>query len=388
MLAVTGTNGKTSTAWWLAQALQKLGESCTVVGTLGMGQPGQMQSTGLTTPNPLQLQQQLRVWADQGVHACAIEASSIGLQEHRLDGVHLRTAIFTNFSQDHLDYHGSMEAYWMAKQALFDWAGLRTAIVNMDDAKGAVLLTHLQSQTACRIWTVGLQAKADIQARRVQAVDQGMSFEVLEGQDVVTLTTDAVGEFNVLNLLGVVAALRDLGFTLQQAVHACEGLQAVPGRMQRLGEAHQPAVVIDYAHTPDAIDKALKALRPWAQARGGRLICVLGCGGDRDNSKRAPMARQAELGADVICLTSDNPRHEDPQHIVAQMLAGLQMPEAALVQIDRAQAIAQTIATATARDVVLIAGKGHETYQEIQGVKHGFSDVDHAMLALHRWEHA
>jgi len=385
MMAVTGTNGKTSTTWWLAQALNKLGEPCAVVGTLGLGQPGQMKSTGLTTPNPLQLQQQLRDWVDQGLQACAIEASSIGLQEHRLDGVLFRTAIFTNFSQDHLDYHGSMQAYWAAKQALFDWPGLKAAVVNVDDAQGLLLLSHLQKTKTCKIWTVSMQGEADIQARHVQTVDQGMRFEVVEGGEVATLTTDAVGNFNVLNLLGVIAALRDLGFPLKQAVQACHGLQAVPGRMQRLGSAQQPAVVVDYAHTPDAVDKALQALRPWTHARSGRLICVLGCGGDRDSSKRAPMARMAEQGADMLCLTSDNPRNEDPFDILAQMRKGLNKPEAVIEQVDRALAIAGVIAKATAQDVILLAGKGHETYQEIRGVRHGFSDVDHAILALHHW---
>ncbi len=388
MLAVTGTNGKTSTAWWLAQALCKLGESCTVVGTLGTGQPGHMTSTGLTTPNPLQLQRQLRMWVDAGVQACAIEASSIGLQEHRLEGVRMRTAIFTNFTQDHLDYHGSMQAYWLAKQSLFDGAGLRTAIINLDDPQGHVLLDHVQHNTACKVWTVSLNHPADIQAQQVQTTAQGMSFEVTEGDERVHLRIDAVGTFNVINLLGVIATLRDLGFPLKQAVQSCEGLQPVPGRMQRLGGEYQPAVVVDYAHTPDAIDKALKALRPWAHARAGRLICVLGCGGDRDSSKRAPMAHMAEQGSDLVCLTSDNPRSEDPVHILRQMREGLQRPEAAHMQVDRAQAIADTIAQASANDVVLIAGKGHETYQEIQGVKHGFSDVDHAILALHHWGQA
>ena len=175
---------------------------------------------------------------------------------------------------------------------------------------------------------------------------------------------------------------------MQQAVDACHNLAAVPGRMQRVGRAHQPAVVVDYAHTPDAVDKALQALRPWAHARGGRVMCILGCGGNRDTSKRAPMARMAEQGADLVCLTSDNPRHEDPLHILAQMRQGLQHPEQAMQLVDRAQAIAQVIALAQAEDVVLIAGKGHETYQDIQGVMHGFSDVDHAELALHQWGQA
>ena len=385
MLAVTGTNGKTSTAWWLAQALTKLGEPCTLVGTLGLGRPGDMHNTGLTTPNPLQLQQQLRHWVDEGVHACAIEASSIGLVEHRLEGVQFRTAIFTNFSQDHLDYHGDMASYWAAKQRLFDWPDLKAAVVNLDDPVAAVLMAHLKLRPEVKVWTVSMQAPADVVARHVQTVADGVQFDVVEGGLTIPMRSQALGDFNVLNLLGVIAALRDLGFSLQHAVQACQDLQAVPGRMQRIGKPHQPAVVVDYAHTPDAVDKALQALRPWARARGGRVLCILGCGGNRDTSKRAPMARMAEQGADVVCLTSDNPRQEDPQHILTQMREGLQQPEQVMQLVDRAQAIAQVIQMAQSEDVVLIAGKGHETYQEIQGVKHGFSDMDHAELALHKW---
>jgi UDP-N-acetylmuramoyl-L-alanyl-D-glutamate--2,6-diaminopimelate ligase len=388
MLAVTGTNGKTSTAWWLTQALNKLGEPCTLVGTLGMGQPGEMHSTGLTTPHPLQLQQQLRHWVHDGVQACAIEASSIGLAEHRLDGVRFRTAIFTNFTQDHLDYHGDMAHYWAAKQRLFDWPDLKAAVVNLDDPVAALLMAHLKLRPEVKVWTVSMQAPADVMAQQVQTVADGVQFNVVEAGHSVPMRSQALGDFNVLNVLGVIAALRDLGFSLQQAVDACHDLEAVPGRMQRVGQAHQPAVVVDYAHTPDAVDKALQALRPWAHARGGRVMCILGCGGNRDTSKRAPMARMAEHGADLVCLTSDNPRHEDPLHILAQMRQGLKHPEEAMQLVDRAQAIAQVIALAQAQDVVLIAGKGHETYQDIQGVMHGFSDVDHAELALHKWGHA
>ena len=385
MLAVTGTNGKTSTVWWLAQALNRLNEACTVVGTLGLGRPGEMHSTGLTTPNPLQLHQQLRHWLQQGVRACAIEASSIGLAEHRLEGLQFRTAIFTNFSQDHLDYHADMHQYWAAKQRLFDWPHLRCAVVNLDDPMAAVLLAHLKLRSEVKVWTVSMQTLADIHAEQLQTTAEGVCFEVIEGEQRLSVHSPALGDFNVLNLLGVIAALRDLGYSLPSAVKACQGLQAVPGRMQRVGKPQQPAVVVDYAHTPDAVDKALRALRPWAHARGGRLVCILGCGGNRDSSKRAPMARMAEQAADLVCLTSDNPRDEDPQEIMAQMCLGLTRPQAAWQWVDRGQAIAHVIAQARAEDIVLIAGKGHETYQEIQGVKHGFSDVDHAELALHKW---
>lgn len=388
MLAVTGTNGKTSTAWWLAQALTKLGERCTLVGTLGLGEPGRMQSTGLTTPDPLALHAQLHEWVGQGVKACAIEASSIGIEEHRLNGVQLRTAIFTNFSQDHLDYHESMAAYWQAKQSLFEWPGLQSAVVNVDDAKGPDLVSHLQQLGHCKVWTLSMHGDAHLVARHIQTHPQGMLFDVVEGSDVQPVQIDAIGEFNVMNMLGVIATLRDLGYSLAQAAQACQGLQAVPGRMQRLGGHHQPAVVVDYAHTPDAVQHALQALRPWVSTRAGRLVCVLGCGGNRDSTKRAPMARMAEQYADQVCLTSDNPRAEDPADILAQMCAGLQQPHQVVQEPDRAKAIARMVSQARAQDVVLIAGKGHETYQEIQGVKHGFSDVDHAALALHQWGRA
>ncbi len=379
--AVTGTNGKTSTAWWLAQAFSRLGQRCTVVGTLGLGEPGHMHSTGLTTPDPLQLQTQLRRWVNDGVQVCALEASSIGLVENRLSGCHIRSAIFTNFTQDHLDYHGSMQAYWQAKQYLFEWPGLSAAVINIDDAKGLELVQRLQHSTL-KLWTVSVEGTADVYARHVRTTAQGMTFEVCEAAQSVSLTTAALGDFNVMNLLGVIAALRQAGHALADAVAACHDLQAVPGRMQQLGHDGTPAVVVDYAHTPDAVAKALQALRPWAHARGGRLHCVLGCGGDRDSSKRAPMARCAEDYADVVCLTSDNPRSEDPQHILQQMLQGMREPQSAVQQLDRGLAIAERISQADVKDVVLIAGKGHETYQEIKGQKLPFSDADHALLAL------
>jgi murE/murF fusion protein len=387
LVAVTGTNGKTSTAWWLAQALSRLGQRCSVVGTLGLGEPHEMHSTGLTTPDPLQLQTQMRRWVNEGVGACAMEASSIGLVEHRLSGCHIRTAIFTNFTQDHLDYHGSMQAYWQAKLSLFQWPGLQSAVINKDDEKGRELAVMLKD-SGVRVWTVSLSEGADIHASDIQTTAQGMACVVHQGLRHVKLVTTALGEFNLMNLLGVIAVLVDAGHSLQQAVDACANLDPVPGRMQTMGSAQTPAVVVDYAHTPDAVAKALQALRPWAHARGGRLHCVLGCGGDRDSSKRAPMARSAEENADVVYLTSDNPRNEDPQFIVHQMLQGMQQPDKAEVQLDRAHAIANCIAHAKTEDVLLIAGKGHETYQEVRGQKLPFSDTDHVMLALQRWGQA
>jgi UDP-N-acetylmuramoyl-L-alanyl-D-glutamate--2,6-diaminopimelate ligase len=388
LIAVTGTNGKTSTAWWLAQALTRLGQRCTLVGTLGLGEPGQMHSTGLTTPDPLQLQTQLRRWVNEGVKACAMEASSIGLVEHRLNGCHIRTAILTNFTQDHLDYHGDMQAYWQAKQSLFEWPGLATAVINWDDPKGQALCEMLAS-TPVQVWTVSMHStQANVYARHVRTTAQGMEFEVVCGEQSQSVSSQCVGEFNVMNMLGVMAVLCQAGHRLSAVVDACHALQPVPGRMQTWGRVGTPAVVVDYAHTPDAVAKALQALRPWAHARGGRLYCVLGSGGDRDSSKRAPMGRSAEAHADQVCLTSDNPRSEDPQHIVQQMLAGMTQPHKAIQQLDRAKAISDSIAQAQAADVVLVAGKGHETYQEVQGQKLPFSDSDHVVLALQRWGYA
>lgn len=383
MFAVTGTNGKTSTTWWLAQALNKLNFPCGVVGTLGIGQPGQMVFNGLTTPDPVLLQQQLRAFAQQGLRACALEASSIGLAEHRLDATRVDVALFTNFTQDHLDYHSSMDEYWKAKQALFEWPALRAAVVNQDDLKGAQLIDLLQER-GLDVWTVSARQHARLHAKRISHQAQGLVFDVCEQDQCHTLKTNLVGDYNVANLLGVIAALRATGFTLEKAAQACSDLQAVPGRMELMSQPGQPVVVVDYAHTPDALEKVLQALRPLAHARSGKLWCVFGCGGDRDASKRPLMAAVAQAQADVVVLTSDNPRTEDPQKIIDQMLQGLSLGSSVHVQPDRAQAIADAVQQAAAQDVIVIAGKGHETYQDIAGVKHPFSDQEQARLGIKR----
>ena len=385
VLAVTGTNGKTTTAWWLAHALSKVTlntrTGCALVGTLGVGVPPALESTGMTTPDPVLLQRAFRSYADQGLAACAIEASSIGIVEHRLDGSKIRVALFTNFTQDHLDYHGSMEAYWQAKAQLFDWPGLPAAVVNIDDAHGARLWARLQGR-AMDVWSVSIQGPARLQAKDIGLGDEGLSFTVLEAGHSLRMNTRLVGQYNVSNLLGVLATLRCLGLTLEQAVQACADLEPVPGRMQQIVKPGQPLVAVDYAHTPDALEKALRALQPAARQRQGKLWCVFGCGGDRDNSKRPLMRQAAQAHADGVFVTSDNPRSEVPESIIDQILAGMQAGEALHVQADRAAAIAQAIARADARDVVLIAGKGHEDYQETKGVRHPFSDMAEAQKAL------
>jgi UDP-N-acetylmuramoyl-L-alanyl-D-glutamate--2,6-diaminopimelate ligase len=383
VLAVTGTNGKTSTAWWLAQALSKLGRPCGVVGTLGIGEPGAMVYNGLTTPDPVLLQQQLRRWVDAGFSACALEASSVGIAEHRLDATDIRVAIFTNFTQDHLDYHHDMQAYWEAKARLFGWQGLQAAVLNIDDAQGAALAATLQA-SGLDVWTVSCAAPARLRAQAIHHGLGAMSFDVVEGDACHRLSTGLVGQYNVSNLLGVMAAMRALGLPLQAVVQACADLLPVPGRMETVALPGRPLVVIDYAHTPDALEKVLGALQPLAAGRAGKLWCIFGCGGDRDAGKRPLMAAAAEQGADRVVVTSDNPRSEDPASIIAQILPGFSRPDAVQVQPDRALAIAQAISLAQAGDVVLIAGKGHENYQEAAGVRLPFSDQAQAEAALYQ----
>ena len=385
VVAITGTNGKTTTAWWLSSLLSKMKlpalSPCALVGTLGIGVAPDVQSTGMTTPDPVLLQRRFRDFVDAGVRSCAIEASSIGIAEHRLDGTRIRVAVFTNFTQDHLDYHGSMQAYWQAKAALFGWPGLQAAVINLDDPRGAELAA-LSAARGVDVWTYSLRQPARLAGAGLTYGAQGLSWQVHEAGDAAALRTSLVGDYNASNLMGVLAALRALGVPLADAVAACSDLPPVPGRMQRIDVAGSPLAVVDYAHTPDALAKALAALRPLADARGGRLWCVFGCGGSRDAAKRPLMAAAAQAAADRLIVTSDNPRDESPQAIIHQVLAGLTGRPAALVEPDRARAIERALHEAATQDVVLVAGKGHETYQEIAGQRLPFSDVDQVHQAL------
>ena len=399
VIALTGTNGKTSTGWWTAQWLTALGEPAALAGTLGMGVPGRdCEPTGLTTPDPFLWQAGLRRWADAGLRAAVVEASSIGLQEGRLAATRIRSAVFSNLTQDHLDYHGNMADYWQAKRALFDWPGLQAAVVNVDDVHGAALAAELQPRAEAGgldLWTISLGTQgARLSVTDWALTETGLSFGLVErGLDGSTgpeqrIRLPLVGEYNLYNLLSALAVVRAQGHALADAVAVAGALSPVPGRMQSAwpgDEAGQPLVLVDYCHTPDALEKALRALQPLAAKRGGRLCCVVGCGGDRDAGKRPLMAAAAEREADRLLLTSDNPRSEDPLHILAQMRVGLERPAAVEVEPDRAAAIAQAVASAGARDVVLLAGKGHEDYQEIAGVKRPFSDLEQGRRALLAW---
>jgi UDP-N-acetylmuramyl-tripeptide synthetase len=391
IVAITGTNGKTSSSWWLAEALSALPapytQKCAVVGTLGTGCIGAIENNGLTTPDPVLLQDRLKSFADKGCKAVALEASSIGIVEGRLNGTRIHTAVFTNFTQDHLDYHGTMEAYWQAKAELFEWPHLQTACVNLDDAQGLALLDRLAKKTL-DIWTFSTEREARITAKNIVMTAQGLAFDVVEDGESHHLQTSLVGRYNVSNLLGVIAAMRSLGISQALSSKACEAITSVPGRLEVVSCAAQPFTLIDYAHTPDALEKALTALREVASVRGGKLWCVFGCGGNRDASKRPVMGAMAKRFADKVVLTSDNPRGESASTIVSQILLGIgddKNGNDVQVQVDRALAISETIAQANAQDVIVIAGKGHEDYQEIAGVKSPFSDQTHARAALTKW---
>ena len=386
VLAVTGTNGKTSCSWWLAQALAACGRPAAVCGTLGAGvPPDAVVPTGLTTPDAVSLQGLWRRFADQGLQACVVEASSIGIVEHRLAGTRLAVALFTNLTQDHLDHHGSMQAYWEAKRSLFAWPGLRTAVVNVDDEHGASLAAELQGR-GLPVIACALQRPATLSGGPLRHDAGGLNFDVVEGGERVRVGSRMVGAYNASNLLLVLGGLRALGVPLAEGAAALAGLQPVPGRLQRAddGRVDQPVVLVDYAHTPDALDKVLQALRPLADARAGRLWCVFGCGGNRDSGKRPLMGAIAEARADQVVLTSDNPRDESPAYILSQILAGVVGHDDVAVIEDRAQAIAHAVATSAASDVVLLAGKGHEAEQEVAGVKRPFSDLALAREALAR----
>lgn len=393
VIAATGTNGKTTTTWWLAQALSGIPNNqphgCGLIGTFGSGIPdfsgyarteGQalisgITSTGLTTPDPVSIQKSLLNFVASDVKYCAIEASSIGIQEQRLQGTQIHTAIFTNLTLDHLDYHGTLGAYWLAKQELFNWPGLKAAVVNIDDHHGAELAFKLSKRSPeLDVWTFSCKGSARLVAENICPAGRGISLVIVEKGDRYTLELPFIGDYNAANLLGVIGALRSLGVSLHDSIVACQSLSAVPGRMECQGAEDEPLVVVDYAHTPDALAKVLTALRPYAQASNGRLICIFGCGGDRDKGKRPLMGAIAAKFADATVLTNDNPRSEIPADIIQHIAAGIPSGREFHIEADREQAIRESIFAAEAGDVVVVAGKGHEPFQEISGVRYPFSD--------------
>lgn len=375
MIGVTGTNGKTSCSHWLAQVLTQLGRKTAAIGTLGNGFPGALSEAVNTTPDPILLQGMLADYLAQGAAGVAMEVSSHGLAQGRVSGVRFDVTVFTNLTRDHLDYHGDMAAYADAKKQLFRWPGLGCAVLNADDDFGREVAAELRT-SGVRVLTYGLHA-GDVRGHDLLLNAGGLRMEVSTPEGHALLQAGLLGRFNAYNLLAVLTALLASGVALEAAIGALEKVEPVAGRMQRLAVAGKPLVVIDYAHTPDALEKVLIALR---EQTAGRLICLFGCGGNRDKGKRPLMGEVASKLADAVVVTSDNPRHEEPLTIIDDIIVG--MKGNYQVEPDRAAAIAQAISEAQDGDVVLLAGKGHEDYQEIAGVKLPFSDLEVAKRVL------
>ncbi len=381
MVGVTGTNGKTSVSQWIASACEGLGRRSAVIGTLGNGLVGERVEAKNTTPDAIVLQRLLADYRRRGARVAAMEVSSHGLDQARVAGIKYDVAVFTNLTRDHLDYHHSMDAYAEAKYRLFSAHGLKAAVINVDDEWGARFAPRVQGGGRDVI-TFGTKADARLVASRIRLDESGVGFHVSSEWGSGEVDAPVLGAFNVSNLMAVIGALIAGGFTLAQALRAASALEPVPGRLERLGGGARPLVVVDYAHTPDALEKALEALRP---AVSHRLICVFGCGGDRDAGKRPIMGAIASRLADHVIVTSDNPRGEDPRKIIAQVLEGIPGDKAEAFE-DRQVAIFSAVHQAGRGDVVLLAGKGHETYQEIAGARAPFSDREVALAALERWE--
>ena len=381
--AVTGTNGKTTTAYVLAAALSVLGKDAAYAGTLGHGRIGAVKPGTHTTPDSITVHRGIAEMRAAGVTHLGMEVSSHALDQQRIAGVRVDTAVFTNLTHDHLDYHGSLEAYGAAKARLFSWPALRHAVINGDDAFGRELAEHHARATMLTMYgcsPAAILGKAQfLIATAVVATPAGLQIDIDSSWGSAVLQSRFIGDFNVDNLLAVLGVLLGAGFSLDAAVTAVEQCVAPPGRMEALSVAGKPLAVVDYAHTPDALEKALSATRRHCR---GKLICVFGCGGDRDPAKRPVMGAIAERLADVAIVTDDNPRTEDGAAIVADILKGMSQPERVLVERNRARAIERALQIGNADDAVLIAGKGHEDYQIVGLEKRYFSDRDVALAAL------
>ena len=381
LVGITGTNGKTSVSQLLAQALDLLGQRCGIVGTLGNGFYNALALGRHTTPDPIGVQATLADLQKAGARAVAMEVSSHGLHQGRVAALAFDVAVFTNLSRDHLDYHGSMDAYGEAKAALFAWPGLRCRVLNLDDQFGRELA---RAEHDSRLISYSLEDPAAyLYCRDAQFDEQGVRVKLVTPRGEGNVRSALLGRFNLSNLLAVVGALLGMDYPLDEILRVLPQLQGPVGRMQRLGGARQPLVVVDYAHTPDALEKVLEALRPHVK---GRLLCLFGCGGERDRGKRPLMAAVVERLADGVLVTDDNPRGEAPEQIFSDIRAGFAAPERVQFVHGRGQAIAQLIAAASPADVLVLAGKGHEDYQEINGVRQPFSDLVEAGNALAAWE--
>ncbi|MBU0593053.1 MAG: UDP-N-acetylmuramoyl-L-alanyl-D-glutamate--2,6-diaminopimelate ligase [Gammaproteobacteria bacterium] len=386
-IGVTGTNGKTSCSHWIARCLSAAGRRTALIGTLGNGFPDALAPSANTTPDAVTLHRLLKEYLDQGASAVAMEVSSHGLHQGRVNGVHFAVALLTNLSRDHLDYHGDMASYAAAKATLFNWPGLQYAVLNLDDPFGVELAGKLGC-SGVKVVGYGFEGEADgchmlIKGRALEMDENGLRFEVATPWGKASISSAMLGRFNAANLLGTLAVLLVSGIALETAVAALAQVEAVPGRVQQFGGTDKPLVVVDYAHTPDALEKVLQALREIKPAQAS-LFCVFGCGGNRDKGKRPLMGAVVSRLADHVMVTSDNPRSEDPRNIIEDIITGMGVNFH--IEEDRAAAIDRTIRQAHPGDVVLIAGKGHEDYQEIKGVKFPFNDAEVAQRVLQEYQ--
>jgi UDP-N-acetylmuramoyl-L-alanyl-D-glutamate--2,6-diaminopimelate ligase len=399
VVGITGTNGKTSACHWIAHALNGIEKRCALIGTLGNGFVDALQATENTTPDAVRVHGLLADYLRDGAQTVAMEVSSHALSQGRVNAVHFDVAMLTNLSRDHLDFHGDMQSYADTKRKLFDWQQLGFVVLNLDDPYGVELAEKLQDADA-EVIGYGLSDTALQLAERLglrmvygnllEMTGQGLRLEVHSSWGAAQFDCALVGRFNAANLLGALAVLLVSGVALSEAADSLSRAQPVAGRMQRLGSVDEPTVIVDYAHTPDALEKVLQALREISAAAGGKVLCVFGCGGDRDRGKRAMMGLVAEKFSDFCIVTSDNPRSENPREIIAEIISGMNDVNHEII-VDRADAIQSAIRYAKQSDTVLIAGKGHEDYQEINGIKRPFNDASVAKQALqscHAFRHA
>ncbi|MDQ7727474.1 UDP-N-acetylmuramoyl-L-alanyl-D-glutamate--2,6-diaminopimelate ligase [Halomonas sp. SpR8] len=379
VIGVTGTNGKSSVTHYIAALSEALGTPAGLVGTLGVGRPGELSESGLTTPGSLALQATLGKLAHQGVRRVALEASSHALDQHRLAAVNVGVGVFTNLTRDHLDYHGSMAAYAAAKAKLFRRSELTLAVVNGDDPLARLMLAGCDSSV--RVLATGQDEAVTLRVMDWQPFGRGQQAMIATPDGEKMLSLSLMGRFNLDNVLLAMAVLYGLGEPLDALFAAAKALAPVPGRMELYGGGDVPSVVVDYAHTPDALRSALQALRAHL-GDAGKLWCVFGCGGERDTGKRAEMASAAEQLADYVVVTDDNPRHESAEQIRLQILSGFSGAAHPIEIAGRREAVASAIRQAASQDVVLIAGKGHEAYQEIKGVRHAYTDSEEIQRAF------
>ena len=381
---ITGTNGKTTCAYLLAQALERCGRTAAYMGTIGTGRPGSLVASGLTTGDAITVQRTLASLREGGAASVAMEVSSHALDQARVGAVRFRTAAFTNLTRDHLDFHGTMENYGATKARLFMREDLASRVINVDDAFGRQLAIDPRGRGRVVVTSRGHQSRTRSAAGFVRAMHvtlsvRGIELEFDSSWGTGALVCPLVGDFNVDNLLTVIAVLLDWDLPLEQVLHALAGVRAAPGRMETFGGTQAPLAVVDYAHTPDALRKALSAARAHC---AGRLIVVFGCGGDRDAGKRPIMGAIAAELADDIVITDDNPRTESPHGIASNIAAGIPAGKPFRIELDRARAIRDSLTDAQLADVVLIAGKGHEDYQIYGSERRPFSDQTVVAAAL------